>query len=638
MLRGGWRAAIAPQGAAPRRPVSDHCEQRCRQVLCAQQARALTAAVQGLAAAAPPNRGEMALPSRLLAAGAFWAVALAAFTPAWLAFQTVERAALPAATTPPKPSGALAPRICVSEVLCLAGGELESASDARVAALRERLGQREACGEGDSRGASQALAALAAARALQDGRAARDVEHAALAALEGGVHEEASEDAKNFVLLVLVRGCGASARVTLGARRAVLVEAPAGHTWDARADAAAAAAVAVLRDEAQTRSGDGDVHTLVFGAAGRPLTLRFALADVAPHERPPNGEDDRVGVSWRFDRVHNTLLAPLSERLAPVGELVIEAEALRHLPAAVGLMKRLVVGEDDNGAVVRAATLPTLVSVLSEALSPDVAAGEAAHARELRFALIAPPPASCPLRLELPSERLGNAVLVKGWGGLATLHESACASAVGGVLSDDALEVAMGAFYAQLRAHLGLDPAGPAARGAAARASIEQAAAGFEVRAVSPGVAGLAAWEAALLAQRRYIADASAASASLAQLASAAGGAGDFVARRVPRAVARVAHSAANSLRRAQDAAARGELHRARREASAAAAQAYSALMDGSLHNQPYFPLEHAVAVYVPFFAPLLPPLASALVRELRLFRGRRAAGSGTRHVTPASL
>ena len=637
------------------------------------------------AAALPPA------PKRLRAGIAVWTAAVAILGPAWAAFQTVERAPLPrerahalAREVAHGSGGYARTDVHVLEVRCDGPGPSEhgavevddertgtlvraadaALSAARVAGVAEASGvhARGRAATGRERAARDPLDAAATAAARAAAVASRDSDaldeararDGAVDAAVGAVWDGAGGAAQGGHLLVLaLRGCGAAdahakagmsggaPTIVLGPRRAAWVHAPVEAGSDARVEAAVAAAAVALVGAAEgvEAAADGEAPAAPEPRApppfahGRALTVRFVLADVHP---PSSG-----GYEWDFARVHARALGALERALAPVGELAVRAETLRHLPAARGISEAhddarapATAGRAPRRRVLRRGALSPLVSALSDSLSPE--AGGDAFAAELRFVLFVPDARrDCPLALEVPAgggggERVGGAALVRGWGGVVVHDVPRCAdarednatrAAGGRPLSENDVAHALGAFYAQLRAHLGLPPAGAGASGGGARALARRA--GAHLRALTPGAAGVAQWEALALARRRYASDVRGAVDQLRALLAAAaggdGGGGDFVARRVPQAVADEAAAAALAVERALELArVPRTLGAARAAASEALRGAHGALMDGSLHNQQYFPLEHAVAVYVPFFAPLVAPLVVALVREAR--------------------
>jgi len=170
------------------------------------------------------------------------------------------------------------------------------------------------------------------------------------------------------------------------------------------------------------------------------------------------------------------------------------------------------------------------------------------------------------------------------------------------MLSADEVSAIMTVFAAQLRTLLGL-PAVPAAD-------------------TLPAPAVFALWEVDALARAISRVQATAAVETLAALGRVVR---ELPTLAVPEAIGGMAARALASSMALAQAAAKGQHTQAAQAAAEAYAAAEAAFSHPALLATLHFPMDHALAVYLPLFLPVLMPLSLAALHQARHYRLRAA-------------
>lgn len=161
---------------------------------------------------------------------------------------------------------------------------------------------------------------------------------------------------------------------------------------------------------------EGSIHGefMPVGADGR-VVLSFSLLNADPHDWIYN---------WDFQKVHEILLAPVIEALAPIAHISIESQVLYHTP------KSFFSHWDDlrSSYIFSSRDLPFFVNSNEWHLDTITAAG--GRSKILHIVVYIPSAKECPLLLQLPNGEISmtNGFISPMWGGVIVWNPSGCSS------------------------------------------------------------------------------------------------------------------------------------------------------------------------------------------------------------------
>lgn len=166
---------------------------------------------------------------------------------------------------------------------------------------------------------------------------------------------------------------------------------------------------------------EGSIHAefMPVGADGR-VVLSFSLLNADPH--------DWI-YDWDFQRVHESLLIPVIEALAPIANVSIESQILFHTP------KSFLSHWDEHrrSYVFNTKDLPFFVNSNEWHLDTSIVAG--GRSKILHIVVYIPSAKECPLLMQLPNGEISstNSFISPMWGGVIVWNPSGCSDTSVGV-------------------------------------------------------------------------------------------------------------------------------------------------------------------------------------------------------------
>lgn len=163
---------------------------------------------------------------------------------------------------------------------------------------------------------------------------------------------------------------------------------------------------------------EGSIHGefMPVGADGR-VVLSFSLLNADPH--------DWI-YDWDFQGVHENLLAPVIEALAPVANISIESQILYHTP------KSFLSEWDDqrHSYIFNTKDLPFFVNSYEWHLDTSIVAG--GRSKILHIVVYIPSAKECPLLLQLPNGEISttNSFISPMWGGVIVWNPFGCSDSL----------------------------------------------------------------------------------------------------------------------------------------------------------------------------------------------------------------
>ncbi|KAH7576373.1 hypothetical protein JRO89_XS01G0046900 [Xanthoceras sorbifolium] len=148
------------------------------------------------------------------------------------------------------------------------------------------------------------------------------------------------------------------------------------------------------------------------GADGR-IVLSFNLLNAEPNDWL---------YDWDFQRIDETVLAPIIEVLEPIANISVESQVLYHTPKSSFSYW----DENQNSYIFNTKDLPFFANSNEWHLDTSTAAG--GQSKILQFVVYIPTAKECPLRLQLPNGEISktNGFISPMWGGVIVLNPRSC--------------------------------------------------------------------------------------------------------------------------------------------------------------------------------------------------------------------
>ncbi|CAM6115343.1 unnamed protein product [Calypogeia fissa] len=349
---------------------------------------------------------------------------------------------------------------------------------------------------------------------------------------------------------------------------------------------------------AKIGSGDNKGTKMPLSADGEAI-LSFSLLNADP--------GDWI-FDWNFEDLEARFLRPVVESLRRSAQLRVESQVLYYTPKAVQSHWVPTL----NAHIVEAKQLPFFLNANEWHLDSSSAA--AGRSKILHFAIYVPAANEWPLQFQLENGQLSstNAFTSPEWGGIAVWNpvRSSAPVSIGDkpkvtTLTTKDFEPLAGVFVAQLRSLFGL----PAS-------IVEDNNTGvFRLPATTTG---FAEWERDVLLRRQSIDNMAASATTLTSLSR--------LVHKLPNMLImdEIGDQVKSSLRAAGDArffAAEGTYGATAEAARTTKSLAEAAFFHPSIMSLLYNPAEHHLAIYTPFFVPVLLHAVLAVVKEVSRYR-----------------
>ncbi|KAJ3275005.1 GPI transamidase component [Terramyces sp. JEL0728] len=225
----------------------------------------------------------------------------------------------------------------------------------------------------------------------------------------------------------------------------------------------------------------------------------------------------------------------------------------------------------------------------------------------IHFIVYVPPKQSSPLQIFHSDGSVleSNAFLIPQFGGILIRNPSAQITA-------GDLQSIMELFAQQLRQLLGVSPI--------STAKLLKIMNGFKIVIDKPTY-GITDWELDRLIRNRINQNVINAVSTLYSLSNLLSSMSNMA---VLSHITELVTSSLNSVDKVSKMVASGDFNSASLQAKSAISNAEKAFFDPTMVSLLYFPIEHMLAIYTPFFLPIAMPLISALVKELKILKNAR--------------
>ncbi|BBN15437.1 GPI-anchor transamidase subunit S [Marchantia polymorpha subsp. ruderalis] len=348
----------------------------------------------------------------------------------------------------------------------------------------------------------------------------------------------------------------------------------------------------------RSASGRSKARNLPLSAEGEAI-LSFSLL---------NADPDTWIFDWDFEELKRQFFQPVVEALSGIARLTIESQVLYYTPKAVQSRWDASL----NAHVVAVKQLPFFVN--SNEWHLDTSSAAAGRSKLLHFAIYVPGGGEYPLHFLRKNDQLSSTdgFTSPGWGGVVVYNPTNLST-----ISSDShssfhritpkeFESIAGVIVAQLRTLFGLPPI----------LSDDPETGYFSL---SPARTGFAEWELDLLLRRRAISDMTAAASTLMSLSRLVQKLSSMV---IMDEIGEQVKNSLSAAAAARDHAAHGAYRSTAESASKAASLAEAAFFQPSIMSVLYNPTEHHLAIYTPFFVPVLLHAVLAVIKEASRYRG----------------
>ncbi|KAK8674378.1 hypothetical protein V6N13_112670 [Hibiscus sabdariffa] len=413
-----------------------------------------------------------------------------------------------------------------------------------------------------------------------------------LASVFGGKTKEYS--------VAVVKGGSESERAVVGKHR---------HAWLVVGDGSevevAAVKVAELLVKVFVNGGreEGSIRNefMPVGADGK-IVLSFNLLNADPR--------DWV-YDWDFEKIDDTLLAPMIEALGPVANISVESQVLYHTPKASFSYWN----QKLESYVFSTKDLPFFVNSNEWHLDTSIAAG--GRSKILQFAVYVPSAKECPLLLQLPNGEISktNGFISPMWGGVVVWNPQGCLKdsefkpSTKNIIPIQDLENMFEVFIGQFRQLFGFK-------------SVNVYAGASGDWNLLPSERGFTEWELDVLSRQHTCFNLHSCATTLGSLSR--------LVQSLPRMIImdEIGKQVKFSLEAAKLAlsnASSGVYESSAASSSKASSLAEDAFFHPSIMSVSYYSFEHCFAVYSPFFLPVSMHVMLAAVRELRRYKQEKA-------------
>ncbi|OMO86872.1 Phosphatidylinositol-glycan biosynthesis class S protein [Corchorus capsularis] len=343
------------------------------------------------------------------------------------------------------------------------------------------------------------------------------------------------------------------------------------------------------------------------------------------NEFMPVGPDGRIVLSfnllnadprdwvfdWDFQKIDETLLAPMIEALNPVANITVESQVLYHTPKASFSHWNQKLGSH----VFSTNDLPFFVNSNEWHLDTSIAAG--GRSKILQFVVYVPSAKECPLLLQLPNGEISktNGFISPMWGGVIVWNPQSCLKDSESNPVDrrmiplQDLEEMFEVFIGQFRQLFGFK-------------SINVYTGASGVWNLLPSERGFTEWELDVLSRQHTCFNLHSCATTLGSLSR--------LVQSLPRMIikdeiGKQVKFSLEAARLAQSNASNGVYESSAASSRQARSLAEDAFFHPSIMSVSYYSFEHCFAVYSPFFLPVAMHVVLAALRELRRYKKEKA-------------
>ncbi|CAN6447053.1 unnamed protein product [Victoria cruziana] len=311
---------------------------------------------------------------------------------------------------------------------------------------------------------------------------------------------------------------------------------------------------------------------------------------------------------WDFQKIDDIFLSPVVKSLAPVANISVESQILYHAPKA----SRSTWDSKLSSYVTRTKDLPFFVNSNEWHLDTSLAA--AGTSKILHFVVYIPSAQECPLVLQLPGGKVSgtNGFISPMWGGVVIWNPPTCLKNYDAPqpsklsLSPKDLEQVFSVFIWQLRLLFGLS-------------SDNSQTEDFKILASETG---FTAWELDFLIRRHASFNLFSCATTLGSLSKLVQSLPSMVIMDEIGSEVKLSLEASTS---AQNLAYQGSYDAVALSSRQARALAENAFFHPSIMSLLYFPIEHHIAIYMPFLVPVLMHVFLATFKEVKRYREEKA-------------
>ncbi|XVF32170.1 hypothetical protein REPUB_Repub17cG0058800 [Reevesia pubescens] len=337
------------------------------------------------------------------------------------------------------------------------------------------------------------------------------------------------------------------------------------------------------------------------GADGK-IVLSFNLLNADPR--------DWV-YDWNFQKIDETLLAPMIEALGPVANISVESQVLYHAPKASFSYWN----QKLESYVFSTKDLPFFVNSNEWHLDTSIAAG--GRSKILQFVVYVPSAKECPLVLQLPNGEISktNGFISPMWGGVIVWNPQGCLKdsenkpAARHTIPMQDLENMFEVFIGQYRQLFGFK-------------SVNVYAGASGIWNLLPSERGFTEWELDVLSRQHTCFNLHSCATTLGSLSR--------LVQSLPRMIildeiGKQVKLSLEAAKLAQSNSSTGVYESSAASSRQARSLAEDAFFHPSIMSVSYYSFEHCFAVYSPFFLPVSMHVVLAALRELRRYKKEMA-------------
>ncbi|KAL5798728.1 hypothetical protein ACOSQ2_003548 [Xanthoceras sorbifolium] len=337
------------------------------------------------------------------------------------------------------------------------------------------------------------------------------------------------------------------------------------------------------------------------GADGR-IVLSFNLLNAEPNDWL---------YDWDFQRIDETVLAPIIEVLEPIANISVESQVLYHTPKSSFSYW----DEKQNSYIFNTKDLPFFANSNEWHLDTSTAAG--GQSKILQFVVYIPSAKECPLRLQLPNGEISktNGFISPMWGGVIVLNPRSCLKDLESkqpqrhTMSPEDLQEVFEVFMGQFRQIFGLKSDN----------SYVGESGTFHLL---PSERGFTEWELDVLSRQHTCFNLHSCATTLGSLSR--------LVQSLPRMIimdeiGKQVKFSIEAAKLAQSNASKGVYESAAVSSRHARSLAEDAFFHPSIMSVSYYSFEHCFAVYSPFFLPVTMHVLLAALREWRRYKQEKA-------------
>ncbi|ERN11909.1 hypothetical protein AMTRI_Chr06g173620 [Amborella trichopoda] len=346
-------------------------------------------------------------------------------------------------------------------------------------------------------------------------------------------------------------------------------------------------------------------------AADGSVVLSFSLLNANPN--------DWV-FDWDFRKIDEIFLSPVVKALAPLANISVESQILYHTPKASYSYW------DENLASYIFSTNDLPFFVNSNEWYLDTSVGAAGQSKILHFVVYVPSADECPLVLQLPDGTISstNGFMSPTWGGIIVWNPTSCSTDSRSARlsrhtfsSQDLVQV-MEVFMGQLRLLFGLK---------------SYTSYDVDIQNIVASEKGFAEWELDVLVRHHAAYNLFSSATTLQSLSKLVQSLPSMIVMDEIGKQVKLSLEAANL---AENNASLGMYDAAEVSSREARVWAEAAFFHPSIMSILYFPFEHHVAIYSPFFVPVAMHVFIAAFKETMRYRREREKYWAWKNQAPA--